>query len=99
MTKSFEQYGDDSLNIESEEVSISLTCPHKHYWLSCDVGHGDGCSHLGEGGSGQSDVYLNYVHNRKNLPAYTHYSLTHCTWQNIVVCLNQCVYFDNQPVH
>ena len=47
------------MNIETAEVSISLTCPHKHYWLSCDVGHGDGCSHLGGGGGGEgggSDV-------------------------------------------
>ena len=44
--ESLQQDRDDSLNIETLEVCVGLTCTHKHYWLPSDVGHGDGCSNL-----------------------------------------------------
>ena len=52
-TKSFEQYRDDGVYIETAKVSVRLTCSHKHYWLSRGVRHGDCRSHLYIQGRGE----------------------------------------------
>ena len=55
-TKSFQEYRDDGVYIERAEVSVRLTCAHKHYRLPRDVRHGDCSSHLRNRGDGTGGV-------------------------------------------
>ena len=42
----FEKRMNDSFNVQTLEISVRLSCSHKHYWLTRDVGHWNGCTHL-----------------------------------------------------
>ena len=35
-----------SLDIQTFQITVSLTCAHEHYWLTCGIGHGYCCTHL-----------------------------------------------------